>query len=487
MIRARKAFLLFLSAFVCYITGPLAVSAQEDGPPPRPYGSIFRALTGGALEKHEITVVGWAEASAVANFQSDINDDNGNLGPQGFLNTKEGFNFNAVGLMMCKGIGCIPAQVYRPKQNLISRIGPIPAPKSEEIQVGFNVTGMFGRDVQFLKTKGFDDNARDAKRDHKFGLTQWYLDFYFPIADGMTLMLGSFQTSLENDIGYAFTPPNWFATHTHAFAHGPAKHTGALAQIKVPTSKEFGLLSLEAGVVMGWNNLDHDPTVFATPGGPVTFSENDDPHYILGLRYRTPDMKTWIDIETMFGNGANDLANFTGPFGLPTSGNKGGGSPYLALSTTGEDLDRFVGYLVVSHQFTDNLKLALEATYGYQEGGDAGFITEDSEWYGVNVAARYKIRNNLHFNTRAEWFADEDGANILWILDPDLNAPIDAAGSNRAKGDVYSFTTNLSWDPTPNLNLRPELRYDYFDGTGKMFSEGRDDQFLGTLNAVLKF
>lgn len=437
----------------------------EEGPPARPDGALFRSITNNAFEANEITITGWAEGTILSNFES------GGIGPQGFFNTDEPFNFNALGLMFCKGVGCIPAQIYKPKQNVLSRIGPLPGPRGD-FQWGFNVTGMIGEDVQFLKTKGLDDFDSDATKDTKLGLTQWYLDFYLPVADGMSLMLGSFQTSLANDIGYPYTPPNWFVTHTHAFAHGPAKHVGALTQIKVPTSKEFGLLSFEGGVVLGWNNLKHDSSVNGIP-------ENDDLAYILGLRYRTPDMKTWLDIETIFGNGANDFTNFDSAVNP-----LGGGSPYFALSTTGEKLDRFVGFLTLTHQYSANLALALEATYGYQEGGNAGFITKDSEWYGVNIAARYKIRNNLHASVRAEWFKDEEGAHALWIVDPDTGNPDPA---NRAKGDVYSLTAGLSWQPMSMLTIRPELRYDSFSGDGKFFAEGRDDQFLGSMNAVIKF
>jgi hypothetical protein len=467
------------------LAGAKGDMGAEPNMPPRPYGSAFRTFFGDGLERnYKIGVLGWAEGSLIATD----NNPGDTLLPQGFgestlpqtfFSQTDGPVFNQLGAMVCRGDGC-PPFMFGPAHNVLNRIGPTPAPRGNEIDVGFNVTVMYGEDIFFLKTKGFDDWDFDADEQNKLAVTQWFLDFYLPVADGATLMLGSFQTPLLNEIGYPFTPPNWFATHTYAFAHGPAKHVGGLAQVKIPTSPEFGLLSLEGGVVAGWNNLT---------------SENDDPHYIFGARWRSSGMKTWIDFEAIYGNGENDSTDVIIIDGVPRP--LGGGSPYLALSSNGEYLDRFAGCLVITHQLTDRLQFALEATYGYQEGGDVFpggpvppfVITENSTWYGVNVGLRRKIFDNLHFNARAEWFTDENAAHVLW-------GSVGAGG-----GDVYAFTANLSWEPIPFLNIRPEIRYDVYDGAGDLFAPvnptggavpqaalaTESEQFVGILNAVTRF
>jgi len=461
--------------------------AQEASSDVRPWGSAFRSVFGDSLEKnHKIGVLGWTEGT-LAESNNDIADTLQPSGigqsilPQGLFTQNEGATLNQAGAMLCRGDGC-PTVMFGPQHNVLGRIGPTPAPRGDAFDLGFNVTVMYGQDIFFLKTLGFDDWDSDADAQNKWAITQWYLDFYLPILDGMNLMVGSFQTPLANEIGYPFTPPNWFASHTYAFAHGPAKHVGALAQFKVPTSKDFGLLSFDAGVVTGWNVLE---------------SPNDDPSFIGGVRWRSTNMKTWVDVEAIYGNGANDFTNFVNVDGGSITGWRatGGGSPYPVFTSTGEYLDRFDGYLVITHQATDRLAFALEATYGYQKGGSASSffllapisILEDSEWYGANLGVRYMLDKNLFVNARAEWFNDPNAAHILW-------RSVGAGG-----GDVYAFTANVSWDPIPGLTVRPEVRYDVYTGLGNLFApvyQGgplqnqlatEDQQFTFMLNGVSRF
>ncbi len=158
--------------------------------------------------------------------------------------------------------------------------------------------------------------------------------------------------------------------------HGPTKHVGALARIKLSTENPF---SIELGVVNGWNKLD---------------GEQNDPHLITGLRWRSKDMCTWLNVQTTYGKGENDF----GP--APATG----GSPYFALSSTDEELMRFQGFVTFSHTFDDKRRIVVAGSYGSQEGGDFApapmFITEDSDWYGVNASYLYKVKANLKVGIR---------------------------------------------------------------------------------------
>ena len=371
------------------------VAAAED--PIKASGWLARQAIGDTLEKdYQIGIMGWAEAT----LSGATHDDN-NLSPGAFFNQDSGFNLNNIGLMLCRGDGC-PPQMFGPQNGMIGRIGPFPTPPGDEFDLGFNATFTYGEDSQFLRISGFDDFTFDADNENKIAIPQLFVDAYIPVLDGLNVMLGSFQTPLQNEIGYPFTPPNWFVSKTYAFQHGPAKHVGGLAQLRLPTPTDtFGFLSLEAGVVGQWNAL-----------------QDFEPNVIAGVRWRSPDFKTHIDVETIVGDGEGDAA----------SGPSLGGSPYVAISTTNENLTRFNGVVVATHQATDDLALALEATYGFQEGGDAGIITEDSAWYGVNVGARYRLNDQVHLGARAEWFNDENAAHILW------------AQTGATGGDVYALT-----------------------------------------------
>lgn len=105
----------------------------------------------------------------------------------------------------------------------------------------------------------------------------------------------------------------------------------------------------------------------------------------------------------------------------------------------------------------------------------------DSAFYGANLGARYRLKDNLHAALRAEWHRDERAANFLW-------SSVGAGG-----GDVYALTANLAYEIIPNLLLRPELKYDAHDGDGHLFAVGadgiarKDRQLLGVMNFEVRF
>ncbi len=145
-------------------------------------------------------------------------------------------------------------------------------------------------------------------------------------------------------------------------------------------------------------------------------------------------------------------------------------------------------------------------TYGTQEAPDnfclrpgCTLITEDSEWYGVTLAGFYNIRPGLKIGLRSEWFRDDDGANSWWKGAPPEIEPF--------TGDFYAITANLSWIPKSFIRIRPEIRYDWYNGSGKPYGrtsskispvDGRvvdgsllpgteDSQFVGGIDITIFF
>ena len=106
-------------------------------------------------------------------------------------------------------------------------------------------------------------------------------------------------------------------------------------------------------------------------------------------------MRTWVDLEAIYGNGENDFG--------PAPGR--GGSSYFALSSTGKYLGRLSSFLTVSHSLSPKFQVAMEASYGQQEAGDIAFvpwaITRKARWYGANLGARYSLSDKVSVNGRA--------------------------------------------------------------------------------------
>ncbi len=356
-----------------------------------------------------------------------------NVFPTGFLNFDEGINLNRADLIVEKPI----------KSNIKPRVGPFPGPKPQFSDVGFQIDTRYGKDAAI--TFGFDDENRNKDHDHKLLMQQWYLKGYQPWGDGFSYIVGSWFTPIGLEIGAPVDPPSGFYSHSYAFTYQPSKHVGALGALKLPINKEKGLFSVGLGLVQGWNNLQDN---------------NDDKTLLFDVRWRSPDFKTWLDFENIVGNEQSEdgVTDQTRPFN--------------AVSSSGEKLLRHMHTLTLTHRFDKKKRMALNAIYGAQEGGDVaadsnnppGFlITEDSDWYGVNASYFNRFRSNMQLGLRAEWLRDDEGAHAL-----------------LPEGDYYAATANISWWPTKKLRIRPEIRYDRYEGAGKPFGGKVPTIFFGT-------
>ncbi|UTN35936.1 porin (plasmid) [Pseudomonas aeruginosa] len=88
------------------------------------------------------------------------------------------------------------------------------------------------------------------------------------------------------------------------------------------------------------------------------------------------------------------------------------------------------------------------------------------------------------WNSRAEWFNSDAPVHVLMAkIDPQTGIP------DPSWGSFYGFTGNLAWTPTPNLRLRPELRYDIHSGSGRDAFGGRREgaQLIGSFDITLFF
>ncbi len=87
----------------------------------------------------------------------------------------------------------------------------------------------------------------------------------------------------------------------------------------------------------------------------------------------------------------------------------------------------------------------------------------------------------MRLGGRFEWFRDDDGVRL------GLSRP---GNPNKGPyvGDMYSLSLGVNWSPYQNLMLRPEVRWDWFDGAGLPFDDGADDrQFLVGMDAIWRF
>ena len=385
----------------------------------------------GLAHAGDILLHGRLQLGLIAN-----DNDSANVFPSGFLNFDEGFNLNRIDLIAEK----------KTRADIQPRIGPFPGPRPERPDWGFEIDLRYGRDAAI--TFGLDDELSINEGKEELWLAQqWFLRLYEPWGGGFSLIAGSWFTEIGHEIGAPVDPPTAFYTHSYAFLYGPSKHVGILGAMKLPVAKRRGLWSLGLGLVQGWNNLQDN---------------NHDKTLLFDLRWRSPDFRTWVDFENIIGNEQSEdgVTDQTRPFN--------------AISSRGDKLLRRMHSLTISHRLSPTRRWTLNAVAGFQEGGDVvadahnppGFlITEDSEWYGVNLNYYDRFRPGIQFALRLEWLRDDDGAHAL-----------------LPGGNYYAITANLSWWPLKNLRIRPELRYDYHDGPGNAFGGQVPTVFRGDTN-----
>ncbi len=243
----------------------------------------------------------------------------------------------------------------------------------------------------------------------------------------LSVKLGRFYTIIGYEVVTA--PNNFFATHAYTMQYGePFSHTGALATYSAGENWTF-----MGGAVNGWDRFD---------GVPGT-----DRLAVLGGATYTPDHEKYTVTVTGISGTEPTVA----------------GNPDDAFST------RSMYSLVFNYNVTDKLNYVFQHDNGWQQS--ALSRGQDAEWYGINQYLFYTI-------------------NDCWKAGVRPSTPTDA-GNNVATpggyaGNFYEVSLGLNWTPHANLIVRPEVRYDWYDGIGNPFGDNTSQaQWVGGFDAVV--
>lgn len=445
-----------LGAALAALTITQAQAQQADEPGE---GALFRSLFGSSLERdYGITVSGLLDLAYTRNNRSthdERRDGLSNLPLTGM--SDEGAEFGGLHLFIDKPLA----------STMVPRITPLPGPTPQASSFGFTFESNYGRNAQFARTFGWDmhwdvnspgDNNTDkARRDKQrfLALPNVAAMAYLPFGTGINIMGGVFGPA----IGYEIPPNvrasrNTFASKTYAFVTEPGTVAGVSLGSRVYAG-DAGLLGVELGVVQGWDNL----------------RDNNDSKSALGaVRWRTQDMQTWIDYEFIVGNEQNkSFSDVQAP-----------ASRLVSSSGQLKQQHSLNGW----HKFDANWSMGAEVVYGRQAGdGRADTVDvvtgpgfDGAHWWGANAVLTWQYRPDLAFSLRGEHFSDPDG----FILFP----------VSTARGDFNAVTAGLRYDLNRHVSIRPEIRYDAFDGRSdqRPFGNGRDQtQLTGMVEALIYF
>jgi hypothetical protein len=300
---------------------------------------------------------------------------------------------------------------------------------------GGHIDVLYGSDWRFGFNNGLETEINGFNRQtYGIVIPQAYLEF---AVNKLSVKLGHFAGILDYEVVPG--PPNPLYSHSYGYGYGvPQLVTGMMADYKLTDQ-----LSIQSGFHRGWMQFEDNNNKLDYMGGVKWISDNER----LSLAY--------------------------------------------ALSTGPQDdagqQERFVHSLVAKLSVTEKLQYILVQNLGSQKNSPQAGDT--AEWYGINQYFLYQINPCWAAVLRAEWFRDDDG---MRVAGPGNVPGIRAFDGRGFAGNFYEVTAGLNWRPLANLLVRPEIRYDWFDGpagpTGLPFDDGNsDDQLLFGVDAVLTF
>jgi hypothetical protein len=313
-----------------------------------------------------------------------------------------------------------------------------------------------------LRRNDWDLNMLNSGSDNRFydlALPQAFIEAYAPIGNGLNIKAGHFYTP----IGYETVPApdNFFYTHAYTMQYGePFTHTGVM---------------LNYAVNANWSAMAGATTASATGG--------------------------WD------GGWDRQLGNWGGFGGVTWTSDDKGTSLNVAgtFAAASEKSDKaFALYSIVfKHNLNDKTHLMLQHDHGFADG--IAMVT-DAEWYGINMHLTYDVKDNLTAGIRTEWFRDQNGFRVC--SPGRIAASLDNTGYTYAGGisnfnpavsntcnaaSYYAITGGLNWKPVAWLNVRPNVRYDWVDGTVaggghyRPFGNAKQDQFLFSTDFSVTF
>jgi hypothetical protein len=110
---------------------------------------------------------------------------------------------------------------------------------------GFHLTGFYGIDYRFTTAKGYLSQQL-LQKNHVYGFDPVleYVDFYFPVKQGLNIRIGRFLS--VPGIEAQLAPNNYNMTHSLLYTIDPFTDTGAIATLKL--SKQW---MVQAGISAG--------------------------------------------------------------------------------------------------------------------------------------------------------------------------------------------------------------------------------------------
>lgn len=309
---------------------------------------------------------------------------------------------------------------------------------------GFDIGGrldlVFGTDWRYGINRGLEDRINGVSQNYGLVIPQMYLEV---AVNRLSVKMGHFAGILDYEAVPAILNP--FYSHSYCYGYTvPQLVTGLLASYQL--SEQIGL---DAGFHRGWMMFEDN---------------NDNLDFMGGIRWKSPSGRTQLTYAVSIG----------------------------PQDDAGQQ-DRFVYSLVLRQKLGQKWEYILVHNLGWENDAVrwAQPAPADAEWYGINQYFIYTISPKLSAAVRVEWLRDDDGVRIAGV-----GNAVPGKGWSALPGfagNFYELTLGLNWRPHPNCLLRPEVRWDWYDGSRNLqgqlpFDDGTSDhQFLCATDLIITF
>lgn len=313
-------------------------------------------------------------------------------------------------------------------------------PENSDFDIGGRIDVLYGNDFFLAQSIGFEtnpDGSRKWNSSEMYGLAipQAYLEVG---GDTLFVQLGHFYTV----VGYEGVPSAYNFFYSHAYSYqfaGPFTQWGGLVTWLPADNWE-----IQGGPVNGWNTLD---------------ATTDNVEFLGKAKYTSDAKDWWASFAIITGNMPNNAPIFPGL--APAVGNR----------------TRYS--LIVDKKLDENLEYLFHQWFGCQQDGTPTGST--ANWYGIDQYLFYTLNDRWKLGGRFEWFRDEEGTRVGLNRSGNPNKP-------PLPGNYFSFTVGPNYSPSPNLVIRPEVRYDTYNGSALPFDDGqKTQQLMFGVDAIVKF
>lgn len=278
--------------------------------------------------------------------------------------------------------------------------------------LGGRVDVVYGTDWRFGQSYGLENRIDSNESFYGLILPQFYMEV---AVNDLTVKMGHFATFTSLEVIPA--PLNFFYSHALLACpyFDPVLVTGLQADYKLDDNWT---------AVGGFNN------------GSMEFEDPSHTYNFLGGVKRASDDKR-SNLSVMVDAGPD--VGFTGVH------------------------DRTSVIAVYTFQLTKRLMYGSQYTVGIEKEGSVVNRGNDASWYGTEQLLTYQLNEKWSAGLRYEWVRDNDGSRVAGIG----NALLTDKGWDGLPGCAGAYndlSLGLNWRANANVVLRPEARWDWYDG-----------------------